>query len=361
MSTEYGGGSRQETDRLSGEIVLKEPPLGPERDKFKTEAAYAFNRGISLLAINTLRRLKEWERNGRATVRNFKTVDGETAVVYEATPKASYYFRAVIVPDSAAVVSRITIEKTRGKGERRKEEYFEIKLGNSPSYKQATEYTGVNDERVTRVWEYQYSDYTREVTGNHRQVLRLNQQQRGKPPFKFGEVVIRYAQNGANFLIAGDLQISFGNELESIQDAFLDLKKPRALGAAADLVREVVGKPKPRAFSGVRVLSETGKAETAVFKYDPEAGAFCASERPRHSYQGNYIVIGPEKGGFSVPAKIKDNEDLIIRPSEAFIVEKVENLSGFRTFVKTRLRVPNSISVDLKTENYIVPRKIIED
>jgi len=358
MSTEFVETSRQEVDKLHGEIVLKEPSLGPERDKFKTEAAYAFNRGISLLGINTLRRLKEWKRNGRATVRNFRTIDG-AAIVYEAISKAPHHFRAVIVPNSAGVVSRITVEKTTGKGKRQEKEHFEIKLGDSPSYKQAAEYTGVNGEKVAEVWEYQYSDYAREVTGNYRRGFHLDQQQKGKPPFKFGQIAISYTEGGVNFLKAGDLQISFGNKLEPIKNAFLDLVRPHVLKSAADLVREAAGKSKPRAFSGVQVLCRTGTAETAIFKYDPQSGVFRASEKAKHTHQGDYIDIGPEKGELSIPAEIKNGENFVVRPAGAFIVEEVEKLSGSRTFVETRLRVPYSISADSKTENYIVPRKII--
>lgn len=360
MSTESRGGPRQEIGKLFEEIVLKEPSLSLERSRFNTEAAYAFNRGISLLGINTLRRLKEWGSDGRATAGSFKTIDGETAVVYKTTSKAPYHFRAVIIPNSEGVASRITIEKTTGRGKNKKREHFEIKLGGSPSYRQATEYTGVNDEKVTEIWEYQYSSYTtKRVSGSYRQEFRLNQQQRGKTPFKFGQIAINYTQKGANSLEAGDLQISFGNELEPIQDAFLDLVKPHALKSAASLVREAVGKKEPRVFGGVQVLSKTGIAETTTFRYDAKVGAFCASERPRHSYQGDYIIVGPEREGLSVPAKIEDNEDLVIRPSEAFIVEDIERLSGSRTFVKTRLKAPNRISADSETKNYIVPRRVI--
>jgi len=339
-------------------VILREPLLSPERDKFRTEAAYAFNRGISLLAINTLRQLKEWERNGHAFVRDLKTIEGRTAVVYETTPKTPHRLRAVIVPDDQGTASRITIEKISGKGPRRREEYYEIRLGDSPTYREAKKYTNVNGARVTEIREYQYSDYQREVSGSYCRGFSLAQQQTGRPPFKFGEITINYSQ-GYNFLEAGDLQLSFSDRLEPIEDAFLDLVRPDVLGSAAESVREAIGKPKPRRFSKVQVLSEAGIVERVTFEYDGKTGTFRAPGKAKWAPKGNYVNVGSKKRGVSIPAEIKSDEDFIVRPFDKFRVESIEQLSGSRTFVQTRLSAPASIPADSSRKEYLVPQRVI--
>lgn len=343
---------------LPSEITpIKEPPLSPERDKFRAETAYAFNRGISLLAINTLRQLREWGGYGYITVKPLTTVDGEQGVVYESTSKAQlgYDFRAVIVPDNNGVASRITIEKRIGKG--RRKEFFEIQLGDSPSYRKATEYTGVNGERVTELWEYKYSDYEGKVSARCRRVIPLTQQQRGRPPFRFGEVEIKYVQQ-QNFLEAQDLEITFGNRLEPIEDAFIDLVKPHALRTAERLAREVVGKPQPRVFRDVRLLEESGVRERIVFAHDRNTHKFQAPGKPQPSLAGDWINIGKSEKGVSISATIKEGGKFIVRPFDCFTVKPGEEFTGSRTFVETSL-TPTSISADSTSGEYVVPQKVI--